>query len=335
MSTTGALLARQLIEHVRDQAVVDWDLLTRDPLEALKVDSSIQVTWVRADSLPAGCSIAATYDRSTNPACISVAEDASVGRRRFSLLHEYGHHLRNQVLAVMEALFSTRGLAAGLEEKMCDAFASFVLIPETSRTQAFAAGVTAAAVAELMIRSSASEQAVAVAAAESMREPGYVMLLNSLGEVEFAARSGDVFPVRRATPQSGLLARAATGIAVRGVAAVDQGAGVMSPELNVDSAVALGRTVAVAVDGAAPWQQFSGGRSVYATPLDGWCADCSHGFTTFTACTLCGEPKCPDCGGCGCQAKEVAGERTCVGCWTVQPPAAFDSPGAERCRDCS
>lgn len=335
MSTAASALAQLLIDHVRAQGVLDLDVLTRDPLQALAADRSVTVSWVDSAMLPPGCSIAATYNASTTPAQIVVAEDAAPGRRRFSLLHEYGHHLRNQVVPVIAALFAAKGQAAALEEKVCDAFASFILIPAFVRGEAFRDGVTASAVLDLIASSSASEQAVAVAAAESMHAPGYVLLLNVDGEIEFAGRSGDVFPIRRGAPQPGFIARAAaSGSARQGIAALNQGGGVVSAELNIDVASRLDRVVAVAVDGPAPWQRFSAGRAAYAKPLEGWCEECARGFETFATCALCDDPKCPDCGLCGCGTKPLAGERVCQGCFLVLPPAAYAASTATFCRDC-
>ncbi|TCC33219.1 ImmA/IrrE family metallo-endopeptidase [Kribbella speibonae] len=334
MSRQAAQLAELLLEQVRSAGVVKLEELSREPRGALQADSSIQVTWVPAERLPPACSIAATYDSSTSPASIAVAEDASFGRRRFSLLHEYGHHLCNQVFAVLEELFAHRR-AAELEEKVCDAFASRVLVPEAARELAFSDGVTARAVVDLMEACSASAQAVAVAAAESMSEPGYVVLLNPAGAAEFAARSGGVFPARRGAPQAGLLKRAAAGAVVRGVAHLDLGGGSTTRELNIESAVAQTCVVAVMVDGPAPWMQFSAGRTAYSAPNDGWCDNCTAAFTTYqAACDSCGDLKCPTCGACGCGCKAIAGERRCTGCFIVQPPRAYESATASRCRDC-
>lgn len=324
-----------LVAHVRETGIVDLEELSVEPREALQADPSIQITWVPAHLLPPACSIAATYDRSTTPASIVVAEDASLGRRRFSLLHEYGHHLRDQVFDVLEALFA-HSRAAVLEEQVCDAFASRILVSNATRQTAFAHGVTARAVVDLMNASSASAEAVAVAAAESMDQPGYVVLLNAAGEARFAARSGDVFPARRGTAQDGLLQRAANGVAVRGLARLDLGGGSTTNELNVDSAVAQNCVVAVMVDGPAPWTRFSGVRAGYSVSHDGWCDDCAASFTTFRAvCEACGTHKCPTCGGCDCQVKGVGGERRCDSCFLVQPPAAFVNAGSTTCRDCS
>jgi hypothetical protein len=66
-----------------------------------------------------------------------------------------------------------------------------------------------------------------------------VVLLDADGVAEFAARSGDVFPVRRGTRKPAPPARAASGIPVRGVAEIDRGDGIMTTELNIDSALGL------------------------------------------------------------------------------------------------
>lgn len=328
-------LADLLVAHVRSAGVVDVHDLAYDPQGALAADDSIQVRWVDPRSLPASCSIAATYDPSTTPASINVAKDASVGRRRFSLLHEYAHHLRNQTRDVVRALFDSPQPAA-LEERMCDAFAARILIPEHARHQAFAAGVTASAVVELMNHSSASGQAVAVAAAECMKQPGYVVLLNRAGEADFAARAGDVYPLKRGTAQSGFLESAARGVVARGVASLSLGGGTQSQQLNTETAVGPTYVVAVMVDGPAPWTKLSVGRTTFVPPQEGWCDHCSREFTSYKpACDQCGELHCPSCGACGCEARPVAGERACAACFTLQPPAAYENAEATVCRGCS
>ena len=335
MNRQADQLASLLLDHVSQERVVDLQRLSRNPQEALGDDPSIQLSWVPPESLPPGCSIAATYDPTTSPASIRVAQDASAGRRRFSLLHEYAHHLREQVLEVLEVLFRSPQ-ADVLTERMCDAFASRVLIPDSARQVAFQDGVRARAVATLMESTSASAQAVAVAAAESMDEPGYVVLLNSAGEAKFAARAGDVFPARRGTPQRGLLERAAGGAFLTGVASLDLGGGRISRELNTETAPAGRYFVAVMVDGPAPWTRFSGGRATFVPAGEGWCEECSEAFTSYRpACEQCGDLHCPTCGSCGCDPGSVAGERECAVCYTVQPPAAFETAQTNVCVACS
>lgn len=335
MTRTELALADLLLAHVRTAGIVDVGELAHDPQRALAADDSVHVRWVDPQSLPPGCSIAAMYDPSTTPATISVASDASAGRRRFSLLHEYAHHLRNQSREVVRALFSSPEPTA-LEERMCDAFAGRVLIPEHARQRAFSAGVTAAAVVELMNDSAASAQAVAVAAAEAMEHPGYVVLLNGAGEADFAARAGDVYPLKRGASQGGLLANAARGVVVRGVAALHLGGGNCTHELNVETAVGSTCVVAVMVDGPAPWAKLSVGRTTSVASREAWCDNCTSAFTSYKpACDECGEPHCPVCNACSCEPAQVAGERMCTACFIVQPPAAFAGPTASVCQDCA
>lgn len=336
MNRSAMALARSLVEHVTAAGVVDVELLTLDPAEAIGSDSSVEVTWVPADRLPADCSIAATYDWQTSPAQIKVAQDASPGRRRFSLLHEYGHHLRDQDLDVMTALFAAGRRSGELEERMCDAFASLVLMPLQVRESAFGRGVTARGVADLIATSRASAQAVAVAAAESLNLPGYVLLVNRSGECVFAARCGDVYPVRRGAAQEGLLARAGAGPALRGIARVSVGTGSRTSELNIESAPLRNGAVVVAVDGPLPGMPFSGGRAGFANPTEGWCDECTAAFSSFAAgCEECGDPRCPSCGSCSCPTRPVAGERVCPECHDLLPPAAFPTPAARVCSGCA
>jgi hypothetical protein len=191
-------------------------------------------------------------------------------------------------------------------------------------------------VVNLIESSSASEEAVAVAAAESMTSPGYVMLLSSGGESDFAARSGDVYPIRRGARQVGSLIRAAQGVSFTGVARLAFGSGSMTAELNVETATRASRTVVVATDGDVPWKRFSGGRSYYAEASSELCDECGTSFQAFAnPCAACGEHICPECGRCSCAYRPVRGERPCRACFEIKPPAAFESDAAERCLDCA
>ena len=321
-----------LLEHVGEQDIVSLDDLRDDPLQALEEDHSIEVVWVDRKLLGEDCSIAAAYDSTRTPARISVANDESSGRRAFSLMHEYGHHLRNQVRPVLMELIGARRRSAALEERMCDAFASLVLIPAQVREEAFLRGVTASAVAGVMSTSTASKQAVAVAAAESMSSPGYVMLVDE-GHVTFAARSGGVFPIRRGAEQGPLLNQIAER-GGRGVARLEHGWGTSTAELNVDAAVIGGTRVVVAVDGPVPWASFSAGRETWARAAAGVCSSCTREFSTMaTPCATCSEHKCPHCGACECAGKVIPDARVCDRCFLTLPPSSFAGSSAT-CDDC-
>ena len=126
-----AVLAGMLIAHVQSAGLFNTEALSRDPITALSADPGVRIVWVEPAGLPAGCSIAAACDKSSEPARLLISRDSSVGRRRFSVLHEYGHLLRDLVPAVLEALFASPDAGAALEERMCDEFASRVLLPDT------------------------------------------------------------------------------------------------------------------------------------------------------------------------------------------------------------
>ena len=119
-SDAAQRLGARLLEHVVIQKIVDLEALRQDPAEALRTDTSVEISWVDPALMPTGCSIAAMYQASQTPARIVVACDASLGRRRFSVLHEYAHHLRDQVTEVLEVLFTAPDGGAQLEERVCD-----------------------------------------------------------------------------------------------------------------------------------------------------------------------------------------------------------------------
>ncbi len=328
-------LAAALVRHVQSAGVVDTELLRRDPAAALSCDPTVEVVWIDPSNLPPGCSVAAGYDRSADPARLLVALDASEGRRKFSLLHEFAHHLRDQVLEVLEALFGAAGAGERLEERVCDEFAAQVLLPRAAVAAVLAEGVTARSVLSLMQSGAASAQACAVAAARLLPAPGYVMLLNPAGEATFAARARDVLPIARGTVQDGPLARAAaSGLALRDRVRVTYGTGNRGPEMFCDTA-SNGRVhVAVLVADSPPWGGLTIGRAPHEAPAEQWCEDCSSAFVSYArACKDCGARACVDCGRCECSAA-ARGERPCATCFQTLAPAAFSSAAAAVCSGC-
>jgi len=329
------LLAAALLDHTRAAGLVDADQLRLDPEAALRSDPSVEVRWLNPSTLPAGCSIAAGYDRSRTPARLLIAKDASEGRRRFSLLHEYAHHLRDQVLEVVEALFAAHDAGAQLEEKICDEFAAQVLLPPAETATALAEGVTARGVLALIRSSAASAQACAVAAARQLPSPGYVMLLDRHGDATFTARAKDALPVGRDTPQGGLLARAATGgLALRDRAIVTFASGNVGPEMLCDTASDGWLTVAVLVTDTPAWGGLTVGRDARRGPDEQWCEHCAAAYTSYAAaCLACGVRPCTECARCECE-RAVRGERLCSGCFQLLGPAAFPDSESSRCSSC-
>jgi hypothetical protein len=329
-------LAGHLVRFVREGDVVDVGQMSQDPVAALDHDPSVRIVWVDSADLPSDCSIAAAYDRATVPARLLVSQDASPGRRRFSVLHEYGHHLRNQVPAVMEALFSARDGGAGLEERMCDEFAGTVLVPDDLLNRVLGSDMTARSVLGLMATISASAEACAVAVARRLSAPGYVMLLSRNGTATFTAHNGDVFRVRRDTQQQGLLSRAASGEPVRGRSQVRYGTGNYSREMFLDAATGSGRTVAVLVTDSPPWGGFTAGYKRGPEGSTIYCENCDHEFTTFDpSCRSCGQPPCPNCRHCECPVQGSRGDRQCDKCFLIQPAKAFSNADSATCNECS
>jgi hypothetical protein len=310
------------------------EVLRHDPSDALRADASVEITWLDPGSLPPHCSIAATYDASRAPAQILVARDASPGRRRFSVLHEYAHHLRDQVMEVLEALFDAPGGGAQLEELMCDEFAAQILLPKPAIEAALGHGVTARAVLDLIDKSSASAEACAVAAARHLLAPGYVLLLGRHGEVMFAARSGDALPVARGTRQDGLLLQASDGLALRGRARVTYATGNNGPEMFMDSATTDRRRVAVLVTDSPPWGDLVLGGTTYEPATSAVCDYCEREFFSYdSACRTCGQRVCP-CMRCACEPRQTKNERRCASCFLTLAPAAFADPTTTVCREC-
>ena len=166
---------------------IDLDELAEDPSAVIATVDDLVFQWVNTDTIGGGCSVAALYSGTEHPPRISVARDASAGRRAFSALHEFGHHLCRRVTTVSDALFELPDGGHSIEEDLVDAFAAAVLLPQHTVTTGFADGVDAAAVIQLWRSTAASREACCVAAAQQLPVPGYVMLLQRDGHCQFAA----------------------------------------------------------------------------------------------------------------------------------------------------
>ena len=331
------VLAQLLLAHVHDSGLLSLEELSSDPIATLEASPAVHITWVEPVSLPATCSIAAACDKSCKPARLLVSKDSSVGRRRFSVLHEYAHVLRDWVPDVLEVLFTSGNAGEALEERMCDEFASAVLLPDVLLESALGPTITARAVLSLIAVAPASAEACAIAAARRLPAPGYVMLLSQDGNATFTAHNRDVYYVRRGTAQDGLLSRAASGAPVRGREQVRYSTGNRSQEMFADAASENGLTVAVLVTDSPPWGGLTAGRKQGPEGTTEYCGNCAQEFATFARpCDICEQPPCPQCGQCACETpRGTAGERTCDRCYLMLPPAAYSDSNSTTCRECS
>ncbi|WP_433828660.1 ImmA/IrrE family metallo-endopeptidase [Actinoplanes sp. CA-015351] len=308
---------------------VDVHDLAADPVAVIQTVDGIVIDWVDPASLGNGCAVAALYSGTEAPPRISVLRDASQGRRNFSLLHEFGHHLCARIDDIAAALWELPdGDEGPFEEDLVNQFAAAILLPADVVSKAFADGVTAAAVLRLWQATTASREACCVAAASCLPAPGYVMLLEPGGSSQFAARHGDMLPIARDSRQTGTRLRSAlrTGSA-RGLDRPTYASGVSGQEMYLDAQKTGGYTFAVWVTDSPAWQTLTAPLDSGPVSHDGHCSACGKDFQTWKKpCATCGEPYCPDCNACECSpgGRPPVAERLCTSCFLKLPLKEFD-----------
>lgn len=312
--------------------------LQEDPFAALEGLSEVVVRAVPEAQTDVGCSVAGAYFAHETPPVLATAASASAGRRRFTLLHEFGHHLQQTDLSLMTPLLTEPDGGSALEDAACDAFAAAILLPDDLVAAYFdARGPAPDDVVRLWQNSTASRAAVCVRAAEHLPSPGHVLLLDGDGVVEFAASHG-LPPVRRGSSQRQIpVVRDALSDVRRhatGRTRITYRDGIHGGELYAQAADMGGHLVVVAVTDNAPWQRFSPPPRDDGPQARWWTGEqCGHEFAAFgRPCADCGTPLCPECGRCSCGPRVE--ERRCDACFLVLPAGAFDGP-SRRCVDCS
>jgi len=289
------------------------------------------------DEPPAGCSVAGSCDHLTQ--AITVVR-ASRGRMRFTALHELGHLLGEDLDAFQDAVYA-HGRVSGrqVEEDACDAFASVLLLPDEHLDHALSDhGLSARGLRDLISTGQASKEAYAVAVAQRLASPGYALIVDRDGITRFAARSGDVLPIRRGADQSGsdLRTLLAGGPPLRIRGSLSYAAGSDTHDLYVDAIEHDGLILGVACESDPDWPQLQTPttRTPASGAIDAHCSDCGIDFTDWRRCTDCGEPRHDLCGRCGCDEAALRGERMCLTCFLVLPPSAF-AGASTICRSCS
>lgn len=312
--------------------------LQEDPFAALETRTGVVVRVVPEAQTDVGCSVAGAYFAQETPPVLATAASASTGRRRFTLLHEFGHHLQQTDLSLMTPLLTEPDGGSTLEDAACDAFAAAILLPDALVAAHFdPRGPAPDDVLGLWQNSGASRAAVCVRAAERLPSPGHVLLLDDDGVVEFAASHG-LPPLRRGSSQGQIpVVRDALSDSRRhatGRTRITYRDGIRGGELYAQAADMGGHLVVVAVTDNAPWQRFSPPSRDDGPKARSWtCECCGHEFAAFgRPCTGCGAPTCPECGRCNCGPRVE--ERRCDSCFLVLPARSFDGP-SRRCVDCS
>ncbi len=309
--------------------------LATDPFTT--VENAFDLKVALRDETPEGCSCAGSYDAERRTIFVAVTPFSR--RSRFTCLHELFHHLvdidENLLLEVIELHPSGRGRPA--EEKVCDAFAAEILLPDPL-VDGVLAGCKPEAqhLLKLFERSHASREACAVRLSQRLGGEGHVMLAALNGTAIFTA-SASTYTVARGVPQGAghITSSAARHGKARGETFVRFGSGAEKPLWG--DAVTDGQFVyAVLVD--TPTWEVSGVRIhrrafERPAPSEVECPRCGHSYETWERpCGICGIQLCPHCGRCGCRA-EVR-EKACSKCHLVKPSRQFPA-GSDQCADCA
>jgi hypothetical protein len=314
--------------------------LAEDPCEVLATWDQVELRYVPAVEADSRCSVAGAYvyEEGQIPV-LAVARSTSAGRRAFTALHELGHHLQQMDVDLAQELASAGTRGPILEDAICDAFAAAVLLPDALVDQHIpAAGPTVYDVGDLNAASSASRAAVCVRAAQRLRSPGHVVLLDYDGSVQFAAAQG-LPPVAKGSNQSSVpVIQDALGFrTAKGRTRLLYRDSIRGEELFVQAGDLDGYVVAVLTTDRPPWEDTFVLPSKETAPVAAtWVctnAGCGEEFETYgTSCPKCKIPKCPECGTCDCPP--VVAQKRCTTCFTVQSAHAFDGDAAV-CESCS
>jgi hypothetical protein len=257
------------------------------------------------------------------------------------VLHELGHHLirlDHQLLSKI-ADEDDRDI---IEERICDAFAGHVLIPDDiMRSVLDSRRPEAEDLRRLFNASMGSLEACAVRLAERLRCEGYVALLDRHSRtVRFAAGSpecGYAWGRGSPVPIEHPAWRASAGGSYRGQGEVVWRSGyrrnfwldAVGDEKLVLTVFAENRYWADSGLGI-----LSDPSKTRPTPIvfSGTCRHCGAGVYGTRACDKCGDVKCRACGKCGCGAP-IPLEKICTKCHMIKGKAQFRTRSFV-CREC-
>lgn len=312
--------------------------LVVDPCRALASWDQVELRYVPAVETDSRCSVAGAYVWD-EPPVLAVARSTSAGRRGFTALHELGHHLQQTDVDLAQHLAEAGDRGRLLEDAVCDAFAASVLLPDALVDEHIpAAGPSVYDIGDLNAASSASRAAVCVRAAQRLRSPGHVLLLDYDGSVQFAAAQG-LPPVAKGSNQSSVpVIQDALGFrTAKGRTRVLYRDGIRGGELFAQAGDLDGYLVVVMTADRPPWEDAFVLPSTETAPVAATrvCPNpgCGEEFESFgTSCPRCRVPKCPECGTCECPP--VVAERQCETCFQVQSARAFEGDSMV-CESCS
>ena len=309
--------ARRLVATIGDQ--MQFRL---DPETAVTSEFGIAVQY--RPSVSSDCDIDGSYDH--DRCIISVDAAAVATRRRFTILHELAHALGRIDGDFQDWLFQFDGAGRLEEERVANAFASLILLPDDLIAQHIPVeGPCAADVQRLAAVSSASREAACVRAAQKLRGTGMVALSQG-STVQLGINRGLPFTIRRGTDmgRTSIFAEASRKQSLRrsGVRISFPQSQVESSMLEIDAVTdERGYTFTVLMAGSAPWVPLT---AIFSAPLGHEidCQQCDRARLTFKPeCRRCGDRPCPE-HGCSCSASQRAARvRRCQVCNTELPAA--------------
>lgn len=334
--------AARLVDNLQARRPGAVERLRVDPLTELRTwDDELIVRVVPQHRLGSACSVIGLYADDTDPPTLSLVDSGSAGQRRFTALHELGHHeQRGDLPWFDEALSQQSDHGRRLEEQVCDAFAAAVLLGQDVVDSVLGDDAPSAeSIVALRAATQASGAACCVRVAQLLRCEGFVLATNLDGELHFAAVTGSsYYRPKRGTPQGddSLAARAATlGSARDDDTFLQYGTGTRLTHLRGD-AVRDGHVVYVVLrDGKAPWQQLDLGPSPEWEVPERTCHACGDelDYPGESPCHTCRRPRCSTCGA-DCSCGRPAADQICSNCRLTWARSRFPDGGA-LCADCA
>lgn len=314
----------------------------RDKGARAAAEDLLGITVHVANNVNSDCGVAGSSDASRRTITVARANSA---RMRFTTLHEIGHVEGAWDIPFQEAIEDSALTKVAVdknwaEEDACEQFAANLLLPEgTVHNVIESQKLTAAGLWTLRQAVDASLQACAVAWAHQLSATGYVAILDSEGKVQFAARSGDVFPLRRGCDQSDTeLWRRVAGSSWRGRGRFAFVGGSLTDEFEIDSVRTTSGVIAVAVSDSPEWPvpfRRPPPGLISDALIDAYCEECATEFQAGSRCNDCSQPRHEACGRCACAVAPTRGARTCTGCNLTLPSHCFATTDRDVCESCS
>ncbi len=318
----------------------ELDLLREDPFEAIPlIDPGLSVDLVSYDPGDS-CSVEGLYHEASRS--ITVQRAASERRTRFTAIHEFGHDRARHDIDVARYLASLSGsMSRTTEERVADAFAAAVLIPDRAVDEILDGKTpTAHHVVALFHRDDVggSREACCVRIAQRMRGEGYVVLVEGNG-LRFCATVGGAYPIKRGAAQDrvGLFRRAArNGSATDPNARLQFADGRFTGEYAAQAVTDDLYTFAVLTNSTSPpWGGWIPPRRIEGEAPEIYCSECDEITEAWQRCDVNPSHRvCSSCRWCECRTPRVKiAEKTCDVCTLIKRAYLFPG-GGTTCRDC-